>query len=345
MTLSLRRLAALPTIAAALAPALLSLPQTPAPTTEPAAAQASASPFLWRIEGNGTTGFLYGTIHLPDPRVVALSTEVEEAFDGSDMFFAEIEATAASELEVHRASQLDGDKTLDELVGASTWARIEKRFADAKLALITPGMKGSEPWAVSAMMPMLDYVPDLMAGKAPLDKALFQRAQKAGKTVGGLETVAEQIAAFEAFDRTQQIQMLRESLDLLDRYEAEGRSVMEETVVAWLSGDEKQLMSLLDDGFGTDPVLSARAEEELLWKRNLRLADRIADKMTQSPDKTGFFAVGALHMPDERTEPRAAGAGTANEPARKGIVTLLRAKGFRVERAVPAAAVPAGAGR
>ncbi|MEM1449888.1 MAG: TraB/GumN family protein [Planctomycetota bacterium] len=350
-----------PTIAALLASAFLLAPapdaapiQQATPSTASAAAKpARTSPFLWRIEGPSAKGYLFGTIHLPDERVLALPETVVQALNSSTALYAEIPTDAKSEMRVQRAAVIEGGKTVDTIVGAPTWERVRARFTAAGVdPLITASLSGMKPWAVNAMVPMAEYLPDLILGKAPLDKALYRRAQKEGKAVGGLETVEEQIAVFEAFTQAEQVQMLRESLDLLDRYEAEGRKPMQETVTAWLSGDEARLMALLDDGFGTDPGLRERAEAELLWKRNVRFVDRIVKRFeADGPKATTFFAIGALHMPDAPA-PKTGQQGTpAETPEAKaarakklGIVTLLRQRGYVVER-VEAAAVSAGAGQ
>ncbi|MEM9380386.1 MAG: TraB/GumN family protein [Planctomycetota bacterium] len=345
------------TIAALLASAFLLAPAPDAAQSPPAtpskassaAKPAQASPFLWRVEGPSAKGYLFGTIHLPDERVLALPETVEEALKSSTALFAEIPTDPESELRVQQAALLAAGTTVDTIVGGPTWERVRARFVAAGLdPATTAALSGMKPWAVNAMVPMAEYLPDLLRGKTPLDKALYTRAKREGKVVGGLETVDEQIAVFEAFNQAEQVQMLRESLDLLDRYEAEGRKPMQETVTAWLSGDEARLMSLLDDGFGTDPALRRRAEDELLWKRNVRFVDRILKQFqANGPQATTFFAIGALHMPDapapgadappETPEARAARAN------KLGIVTLLRARGFTVERVAPAA-VGAGQG-
>ena len=129
--------------------------------------------------------------------------------------------------------------------------------------MYSAGMARMRPWALGATLPMLKYLPEMSAGKPPLDKMLFQRAAKDGKTTGGLETPAEQIAAFEVFTQAEHIRILKDSLDELDRYEGEGRDLMEETLSAWLSGDEPRLLALMDAGFGSDPELIEQARRDL----------------------------------------------------------------------------------
>lgn len=332
----------LPQLALALALVVPAAAQDPAPTagaTTPPAAPAS-SPFLWRIEGKGTSAYLYGTIHLPDERVLAMPGTVEQAFAEADAFFAEIEATAASERAVQEAAQLEAGVDPATYMTDATWARIEERLTRKGVpAAVRPYVRQMEPWAIGALLPTLDYFEEQAAGKAPLDKALYLRARTEGKEVGGLETVAEQLAVFGGFTREEHGRMLVDALDQLDDYEKKGRNPVEEMIGAWRSGDEKRLMELLDDGFGKDPVLRDRMESRLLWQRNQLIAERIAARMAKDPSRTVFFAVGALHLPDPRRPEEMTEEQRRAFDVKKGLVTLLRERGYRLERveATPAA--------
>src|SRR6185295_13415884 len=51
--------------------------------------RATEKPFLWRIDG-APPSYLYGTVHVPDQRVLELPEVVRRAFDASDVFNAEI---------------------------------------------------------------------------------------------------------------------------------------------------------------------------------------------------------------------------------------------------------------
>lgn len=310
-------------------------------------ARETATPFLWRVERGTATGYLYGTIHLPDARALAVPAAVARAFGESAAFYAEIETTPKTEMAVQMAALLPAGKALDRMVGDATWARIRARLSAAGLPpAFAEGMKRMKPWALGATLPMLRYLPDMAAGKPPLDKLLFQRAAEAGKDVGGLETSQEQIAAFEVFSEAEHVRMLRDSLDELDRYEADGRDLMEETLLAWLSGDLERLLALMESGFGQDPELKETAAAALLWRRNLRMAARIEERL--QTNRTTFFAVGALHMPDAPLERApdgsaapvrptfAVGTGPATSEGERapklGLVTLLRERGFSVTR-------------
>lgn len=334
-----------------------------APTARTEKESERGDPFLWRITGHGAAGYLFGTIHLPDPEVLAFPKSVESAFEESDTFFAEIDATKANESKIQSMARLPEGESAKELVGQETWDRITARIRRAVTPvqgeqyadLIATGWENFELWAINAMLPMLDYFEEQLGGAVALDKVLYDRAAQEGKRVGGLETVEEQVGAFRTFTRDEQVAMLRDALDLLDEYEAKGRNPMQETVAAWHSGDEKRLLSLLDDGFGKDPVMRERAANALLWKRNHTIAKRIAAEMRDHPDESIFFAVGALHMPDPAEDERADGEASRaarddqesakeREVRKLGVVSLLRERGFTLERVGTVAKIPVNAG-
>ena len=57
---------------------------------------------LFKVEGNELekTSYLFGTIHLSDPRVLKLHPNAEAAFKASDTFYAEIDLDPGAQLQV-----------------------------------------------------------------------------------------------------------------------------------------------------------------------------------------------------------------------------------------------------
>lgn len=69
---------------------------------------------------------------------------------------------------------------------------------------------------------------------------------------------------------------------------------------------------------GYSPALRQRFDEELLAKRNRRMAERIAKKLRAAPDKSHFFALGAMHYVGQSS-----------------VLELLRKEGFKIDRIQP----------
>lgn len=290
---------------------------------QPAGARsAPAAPLLWQGRLGTHQVWLFGTIHVPDARVLALPPVVRQALDGSDRVVTEIPLDAGRQAELAAALLLPDGQRLRAIIGEARFSRLEQRVR-AALAPTAPEvaplvgimLDRLKPWAALAQLATLDYLPDLLAGRTSLDARIYADATAAGKKVGGLETVAEQATTFDAFSPAEQAALLDEAL--LD-LESPARTVTGSKLVEWyLDGNDEKLASALGQGAG-DPVLARKFEAEVLVRRNHRMADRIDALRRDAPGETVFVAVGALHL-----------VGADNLPH------LLQARGYELSRVRP----------
>lgn len=315
-------------------PHATSVPTAPGPETR--------RPMLWRLEGD-TPVYLFGTIHLPDERVTDLLGVVEDAFEGSDVFYAEIALEPGAAASVQHLLLLPGEPWLDEQVGPETWARIQKALEGGQIA--TPFLKHMRPWVVGIQLLQKAMAPPTHghaeADEAaddendevppqPMDLTLYQNATAAGKDTGGLETLEEQIDVFNSLTDEEQIEMLHEMLDVVEGQQAaaEGGSGTEESAKAEAFTEEIEGMIRLyrtGDIDGVAKLVRASVEAggettkkfmtRLIDDRNVRMADRILAARAKHAGRTIFVAVGAGHY-----------------PGKLGILQLLRDQGHTVRR-------------
>src|SRR5215471_3003993 len=111
------------------------------------AIQPTQNPLLWRIEGP-VPSYLYGTIHIPDQRVLALPAVVKKAIAASDAVYTEIPFDSNSLQTAAGAGQLPESQDLRTIVGAEVFERFVRVFA-AGLGNNIP------PAAVQLMTPLL----------------------------------------------------------------------------------------------------------------------------------------------------------------------------------------------
>ena len=328
--------AASPAPAQAPAPAPSSAPAaTPAQKSPLAAAAAAAArpatpsvikkPFLWRIEGP-VPSYLYGTIHVPDAQVTNLPSAVDEAFKSSAAVFTEIPMDAALQISMMSKMMLPGDQNLREVLGPELFTRLSDTI-QRSLPKDSPGPLGAamtamlgrmKPWAAMMQLTIIEFLPEMMAGNKALDTMLFDRAKSDGKETGGLETIDEQLAIFDALTMDEQVRMLKITLDTMDEAHKAGRSASRELIDGYVSGDLDKLAAMSNDSMKGEPELQKKFMARALDGRNLVMVDRLLAKRAERPTKTCFFAVGTLHY---------AGA--------EGILALLEKKGLKVTRVVP----------
>ncbi len=283
-----------------------------APLTAPAQAPAH-QPFLWRIEGQKPS-YIFGTIHLASPDVTKLSPATTRAVDGADAFFAELPLDSSSQLKLAGALMSDG-KPLSEILPKDLYKRAEAELKRINPALTLQPFEKMKVWALGVTIGMIEEQLKYM-GAPTLDAVLYNRASAAGKDVGGLETVEEQLAVFDQYSTDEQIRMLRGGLDDIERARRDGRSPIDELRASYLSGDLAKVEKTTNEWMeNIEPELRKSLTASLFTKRNQLMAERIDSKLKAAPGKSFFFAVGAGHLygPD-------------------GVIALLEKAGHRLTR-------------
>jgi uncharacterized protein YbaP (TraB family) len=294
-------------------------------TAPTAQLRATEKPFLWRIDGS-VPSYLYGTVHVPDPRVLELPEVVRRAFDASDVFNAEIPLDAATQAGLMSRVTLPPGQDLRKIVGEDVFARLVRAISKPLAGAIPPGasellaatLSPLKPWAAMSQLELLEYLPDILAGRQPLDATLYSMATGSRKEVGSLETVDEQVGVFEGFTQDEQVRMLISTLDDIEKPRPGGVSAARELVDSYLAGDLNALARELNDEYPDDPVLKNKMTVRVIDDRNTKMATRIAERIGKKPARSYFFAVGALHY-----------AGDT------GILAQLSKKGFKITRLTP----------
>jgi len=265
-------------------------------------------------------------VHVPDSRVLELPDVVRKAFDAADVFNAEIPLDDATQATMLREVMLPPGQDLRKLVGEDVFARVVKvvekflgnGFPAGAAELVAMMLSPMKPWAVMSQVELLEFLPDITAGRQPLDAMLYSMAQKAGKEVGSLETVAEQVAVFEGFTNDEQVKMLVSAMDDLEKPRPGGISPTRELVDMYLKGDLNQLAAELNKQYPEDEALNKKIIGRVVTERNLKMSSKIADLCAKKPAKSYFIAVGALHYAGET-----------------GIIDQLTKKGFKITRLGP----------
>ncbi|MBX3467521.1 MAG: TraB/GumN family protein [Planctomycetes bacterium] len=316
---------------ARLAAALLALALAPA-LAQDAKVQPTERPFLWVIEGD-VPSFVYGTVHVPDPRVTTLPAVVDQAVDMADGLFTEVPMDAGMQMAMMRHVMLPPGQGLSTRISPELFKRLDAYVKRKGL----PGAAAFEQlkvWVTGMQLQLLEFAPQLQAGGKALDQVLYDRARKAGKEVGGLETLQEQLGCFDVLTAEEQARMLELALDALEAPD-DGKRVapFEQLIVHYLAGDLDALVESLEETqMGTDDEeAAARLKKALIIDRNHRMAERIGARLRDNPGKSYFFAVGTAHHHGE-----------------EGVVALLEAQGLKLRRLTAQDAgtlkkVPAGA--
>jgi uncharacterized protein YbaP (TraB family) len=241
-------------------------------------------------------------MHSDDPRVVQLPAPVQQAFDRAASVTLEVELDPQALISLATALMLTDGSTLESLIGRDLYNRtLQVMRAQGIPDLVVANMK---PWAVAVTL----MTPPNQSG-AVLDQVLYQQAISSGKNVSGLETVAEQMALFDGLPLSDQITLLRDTLDNLPDI----AQMLEELRVAYLDRNLKRLVEINEASMqDSNPQLAKDFNQKVIIDRNHRMAERMKSRLQEG---NHFIAVGALHLPGE-----------------EGLLTLLSGQGYRVTR-------------
>lgn len=291
------------------ASASISLPAPLAPPASSASAEPVVAPsFLWRFDGP-VPRYLFGSIHVPDPRLAPIEARMRALAASADLVLTEIPMDPATQVRMSPLLMLPKGKTLKDVVPPAVHARVERAFVSRGHPF--GPLSTLKPWVIGAQVVLIDRFL-VMATREPLDAVIFN----AGKTSEGLETPEEQVAAFDSLSRAEQTHLLESTLDLLDRYKKEGRDPVEQLLTAYLDGDQLRLYSAVRESYDPNHPVDWKVMKRVFDERNGRFAERIDARLRREEGKSVVVAVGAGHL-----------LGADN------VLDLLKKKGWKLERA------------
>jgi uncharacterized protein YbaP (TraB family) len=280
-----------------------------------AVALACQAQLLWKVSGNGLgrPSYIFGTHHMAPASMIDQIAGMNAAIDGCDIVVGEIEKDSlmSQESQMKMAGFMIApvDSTLDKLYTPDEYAEVEKVFNKyfGAMGVKLAQMKSLKPNAISTQlqaMQAIKYFPNFDANNL-IDMAVQERANEAGRPSLGLETLQEQIDLLFNAPMTEQAKSLLEACRQDEFFQVQSSALAE----AYMHQDLDKLMQVMTDAtMGGD---SEEAMEALIYSRNRNWAEKLEKMM---PERACLVCVGAGHL-----------------PGAKGLLQLLRDKGYTVE--------------
>jgi uncharacterized protein YbaP (TraB family) len=268
---------------------------------------------LWKIEKPGVApSFLFGTMHVTDPRVTTLMPAAQAAYDAAGTVV--IETTEVLDQQKMMASIMQKPELMmftDQTTLASLLPPGDADFVNKALEArgIPPySVAKMKPWIITTMLSVPACELQRKAGGAPvLDARLAQDAVAGGKKLEGLETAVEQLEAMASLPIQFHVQGLIDTLKVGARMD----DANETMILLYVSGDIGTVWPLFRatlPGGETDVAF----EKTMITARNHTMANRAGPILDAG---NAFIAVGAMHLPGP-----------------EGLVSLLRQAGYAVSR-------------
>ena len=239
---------------------------------------------------------LVGTMHIPDARFAQLSPTLLHLIDASDAVYGELDLSDKVALTAKLTPHMllpSGERLESKLpvdVYASLKAYLELKGSSAAMF----GMM--KPEAVEILLPMLELMPLLAQGLPSLDEVILTRAKEAGKEVGGVETVEEQIQSLFSKSEEESVESLKHTLKRLMELHQRGEPPHLKLMTAFFKGDEGALLAEIMAELEGAPPAQLKLFDRLLRQRNKRMARRIIKLVRRAKKRAYLFAFGAAHF-------------------------------------------------
>lgn len=264
-------------------------------------AQEISNSLLWKISGKNLQqpSYLYGTLHAICRDDMVLSEELLKALDNSRRLALEIDVTDKSLMgKMQKGMLMKGNTKLSQLLPAADYQILARYFQDS-LGVNLSTVQQMKPIFLTTLI----YNKLLACTPQSYETQLSRMAGLQNMEISGLESIEEQLKVFEKIEYREQAEMLLQTIveypELEDAYW--------NMIVSYKNQDLNSLYHVISD----IQLGMKKYEDVMLNQRNQRWIPRMEQMAADSPT---FFAVGAAHLPGD-----------------KGLISLLKRRGYTVE--------------
>lgn len=266
----------------------ISLVAATACSAAPATQAKAANPALWKVADHDTTIYLFGTIHLLPKDTKWRSSAIDKAASGADTLVVETvideSNPAATMSEMLQLAVSPGLPPIAQRVPADKRPALESLIA--KSGIPAPMFDRLETWAAAFMLLGVQFKELGLDPGSGVESALKKQFSDSKKTIGQLETNAEQLGFFDRLSEEAQRKFLVAMLDGTGDMNSEFKKMLD----AWTRGDVKGIAH----SFNSDLSDAAELRDALLTRRNANWANWVKGRLDQPG--TVLMAVGAGHL-------------------------------------------------
>jgi uncharacterized protein YbaP (TraB family) len=267
---------------------------------------------LFKVQHNGNTMYLFGTMHVGQPDFFPLEPQVTTAIRKAPALALEIDPlkdpAAAAQAVMKYGLVPPGGKTLNDQPGA-----FRERLARAlkKVQLEPAQVAALKPWMLATVLSLAEYAKQGGNPAMSVDTHLAQLARDAKVPVVELESIDLQMGLFDRLDVNEQWRFLDDALTTIENGKLE--KDVREIIGSWARADKAALDSVSKQLENDKSVQGRFVQKVLLEERNGPLADKLLALLAKADGHVA--GMGVLHLLGKNSVP-----------------DLMKAKGATVER-------------
>jgi uncharacterized protein YbaP (TraB family) len=263
--------------------------------------------FLWKVRSETATAYLLGSIHLLKPDMYPLDRKIEEAFARSGVLVVEANVRDGAGEERQKrmltGALYPGDDTIRNHLSQETYDLLRRRFPELSLDRVGR----FRPWALAMTIAVMEYQKMGLNYDQGIDVYFLDKASNRIR-IREIERPDSVIDMLNGFSDEYQDLFLQYTLLDLDQV----REKTDQILRAWSDGDVATMEKILSESIREHPRLMP-VFDALFTKRNANMAAKIEGYLKETGE---FFVV----------------VGVGHLVGKKGIVELLKGRGFPVEQ-------------
>lgn len=264
-------------------------------------AQDLEKSLLWKISGNGLEkpSYLFGTMHAVCE--INFDDDIKKALEETSQIYLEIDMDDPKlQATMMKSMMMKDGVTLTSLMTEED-AVIVEAFLKENVSVSLKMVDKFKPLMVNSM-----FIPKLLGcPMKTIETELVKIAKEQKEEVYGLETIEDQMAAFDKIPNSIQVE---EIVKAAKNNLASEKKEMKKMLAVYESEDIEAMLSMMDE---SESTMFSDYSDILLSNRNKNWIP-IIEKV--SKEKPTFYGVGAAHLAGE-----------------SGVIKLLRKQGYTVE--------------
>jgi len=272
------------------------------------ATQRASEPntLLWRISGKGLQkpSYLFGTMHLLCADDIALSDSLKSAIRGADHVYLELDMNNMFEmLGAMQHMSMKGDTTLADLLTADEYKKVKAYFKENSSMLPFEMLQTYKPLLTASLLSQQES--PACDNMISMEQLIMTEAKESDVDIKGLETMDYQLGIFDQIPYKQQAKQLYQMVtNIGDKSEENELKVLTDAY-------RRQELAKLEEMTRKEDMGIKNFADVLLYNRNIAWAKKL---QTLMQDRSLVVAVGAGHL-----------------PGAKGVISLLKQAGYKVE--------------
>ena len=286
---------------------------------------------LWKVEKDGNTVYMLGSIHIANSNIYPMSKEVKDAYESADELVVECNTNVQPTAEMEAIKVYSDGTTVKDYLSADYYEKLTTVLKEYEL---TPEQIGSaKDWSIALTLELLESMNNggsediSMKNVDGIDMFFLVNAQMTGKNIGELESIMYQLEMLDGMSQELKTYNLETRIDstIAGKSSTEGElsdvaTGFNDMLDDWKTGDAEGLKEELvgdeeaaSDLTAEELVLVEEYNKAMLTDRDKGMADKIEGYLNAEGSKTYFVVAGAAHYVTDT-----------------GIIAQLKEKGYEV---------------